>query len=106
MGLEATNQVDAIGIDTETGKVVLNILDSLDWNDPYEHLIALQAKLNAYFDFVEEGQMQETYPASRDRDILIRIITKHPLHPLGSELIEIAENAIRDLNIEIRADMI
>lgn len=102
MGLQDANKVDAIGIEKETGKIILTIFDSLDWKSPANHLLALQAKLNAYFNFVEEGQLGETYPASSGRDVVINIITSQALHPLGAELLDRASVASSDLNIQIR----
>jgi hypothetical protein len=32
------------------------------WSDEWQHLLALQAKLNAYFDFVQSGQIFEVRP--------------------------------------------
>ena len=102
MGIQEANKVDAIGIENGTGKIILTIFDSLDWESPANHLLALQAKLNAYFNFVEEGQLGETYPASSGRDVVIDIITSQALYPMGSELLDRASVASSDLNIEIR----
>ncbi len=102
MGIQETNKVDAIGIEKETGNIILTIFDSLDWESPTNHLLTLQSKLNAYFNFVEEGQLREIYPTFSDRDVVIDLITKQALHPLGAELLARASEACTDLNIEIR----
>ena len=106
MGLYESDKIDAIGIEKSSGKVILSIFDGLDWQSSYDHLVELQAKLNAYFDFVESGQMEEAYPASSGREVVINIITKQVLHPLGQELLERAAEACGDLNIEIRTQVL
>lgn len=57
MAIDDPAIVDAIGI-VRTGMVVLTILDSWDWEEAKSHLLALQSKLNAYFDFIEEGKLE------------------------------------------------
>jgi hypothetical protein len=102
MALDDPNKVDAVGIENETEKIILTILDECDWNEPHHHLLALQAKLNAYFDFVEEGQLSTAYPAAVGRDIVIDIITRYPLPSEGTQLLARAAEACKELRIEIR----
>jgi hypothetical protein len=102
MPLDDAGVVDFIGIENDSGKVILTIADAWDWSDPHEHLLALQAKLNAYFRFVEDGDLLESYPLSDGRVVAIDVVTKYPMHPKGAELLTIAANACRDLEIEIR----
>jgi hypothetical protein len=106
MGLDNARVVDAIGIEKVTGKVILTIADAWDWDDPRGHLLALQAKLNAYFVFVEDGEMLAAYPKSAGRQVAIDVVTKFPMHPKGAELLTIASNACRDLDLEIRTRLI
>ena len=102
MALDNTGVIDAIGIENDTGMVILTIADGWDWEDAHGHLLALQAKLNAYFSFVEEGELLEAYPQASGRQVAIDVVTKFPMHPKGSELLGVAANACRDLEIEIR----
>jgi hypothetical protein len=55
MSLDQPNKVDAIGLEKGTDQTVLTIADSWDWTDEPKHLIALQAKLNSYLEFIESG---------------------------------------------------
>ncbi|MCW1921387.1 hypothetical protein OKA05_02410 [Luteolibacter arcticus] len=102
MGLENDRVVDAVGIENATGIVVLTIADSWDWNDVYGHLMALQAKLNTYISFVEGGQLLEEYPLAEGCPLTIDIVTKFPMDPKGAELLTMAADVCRDLEIEIR----
>lgn len=62
MALDKTHVVDAAGVEKDTGCVVLTIADDWSWDDQKKHLLALQEKLNAYFNFIESGEMLESYP--------------------------------------------
>jgi hypothetical protein len=76
MSIEQTGVVDAIGVDKETGQVVLTISDHLEWDD--DHLLLLQEKLNLYIGFVEAGELLDVYPDSKGRQVCINIICKYP----------------------------
>lgn len=87
MSIQDADTLDSIGIDVARGEVVLTIDDPLDWTDPQAHVLALQAKFNAYMNFIRAGriavQMPEAdglrphiavylqhEPPARERDIL------------------------------------
>lgn len=88
MALDDTHSIDAVGTEASTGVVVLTLLDAWDWADERAHLFALQAKLNAYFEFVESGQLEESYPEARDRPRKLEIVTKHALAAAGQKLLD------------------
>lgn len=79
MAIHNTNEVDAIGIDKETGYVTLAIIDSLDWKDEEEHLSLLQEKLNLYLSFIESGEIYSAYEQAEGRDFEIKIHFKHDI---------------------------
>lgn len=76
MTLTAVREVDAIGVDKETGKVVLTVVDDLGWSDPDRHLMLLQSKLNAYLRFIESGELEDTYPSAKGRPVQILILAR------------------------------
>ena len=102
MGLDKPEEVDAIGIEDATGVAVLTIADSWDWEEEGEHLLALQAKLNSYFEFIESGQVWESYPGAQGRDLVIEIVTRFPLPGVAEELVHRASEASSDLGVQIR----
>ena len=67
--------VDAVGTDINTDEVVLSLIDANEWGER-AHLLALQEKLNAYFAFIETGQLLEEYPNARGRAIRIDVICR------------------------------
>ncbi len=102
MGLEDPNVLDAVGIEMGSGKVVLTIADSWDWVDEGAHLMALQAKLNGYFDFVEDGQILTRYPAAVGRSVVIDVVSRCPLPLSAIELLGRAREVAAPLAIEVR----
>jgi hypothetical protein len=103
MSLEKTDTVDAVGFETGTNSVVLTIADSWDWSDERAHLLALQAKLNCYLDFIEDGQLDECYPDATGRKQVIDLISRYPLPAIGTALLHKAQAAAAALQIEIRS---
>ena len=78
MTVENATQIDAIGIETSTGKVVLTISDHLDWSQTPAHLQVIESKVNAYLAFVQGPQLIEVNPDARDRQVKIAIYQAHP----------------------------
>lgn len=103
MALDKVDTVDAVGIEASTDSVVLTIADSWDWSDETSHLFALQAKLNAYIEFIAEGQLVESYPLAAGRKQVIDVITRYPLPTIGTALLDKARELVSDLKIEIRS---
>ena len=105
MSLDNVQAIDAIGVDNATGAVVLSIIDYWDWSDERPHLVALQEKLNAYFEFVESGQVLQSYPDATGRKLCIDLIMRHPLADAGVSLLEKATTIAKQLDIAITSRM-
>ena len=103
MSLDDSLKVDAIGIDEGSGSVVLSILDSWAWRETLPHLAALQEKLNAYFDFIESGQLYESYPLAVGRSLTIDIVTRFPMPPEGVVLLEKASEVADELGVNVES---
>jgi hypothetical protein len=97
MSLDKVAQIDAAGIDRNSGSVVLTIADYWDW----AHLLALQAKLNAYFRFIESGQILKSYPEAHGRTVTIDIVGKHALPLSAEQFLLKATEAAKQLNVTI-----
>jgi hypothetical protein len=102
MSLDQSTTVDAIGIEDETGSAVLTIADSWDWTDEQRHLLALQDKLNSYFEFIETGQIWEVYPAARGRQLAIDVVSRFPATRAASEFMEKAALVAAQLDVVLR----
>ena len=75
MTVEQTSGLDIAYIDQETGITHLAISDHLQWDG--EHLLILQEKINCYLSFIESGEIFDTLPFYKDRDVQIDVITKY-----------------------------
>lgn len=103
MGLDNERVIDYVSFEQKTDTVVLTLCDAWDWEDEMAHLLALQNKLNTYFEFIESGQLLETEPLAALREVRIDIYTMHPLTPLGHELVKAAGEAAIPLGVHVTA---
>ncbi len=101
MSLDTPNTVDALSDDKDGAAVSLAIIDGWDWSDEAKHLLALQTKLNAYFDFVQSGQIFGVRPGARGKKLRIDLLTKYPLSGRAERFLQIASNTAQQLDIEI-----
>lgn len=102
MSLDSADTVDAAGVEDESGLAVLTIADSWAWDDTEAHLLALQNKLNAYFGFIESGEVFDSYPAARGRRIAIDIVSRFELPAPAIKFLKAASDAAAELNVILR----
>lgn len=101
MSLDNLEVIDAIGIQKDSGVVSLSIIDAWGWADQDDHLKALQDKLNAYFHFIETGQIYEAYPDAEGRVLQIEIIGRFPIPDKGLTFIEKASEVAAELDLTV-----
>lgn len=101
MSLDNLGQVDAVGIDRQSGEVVLTITDYWDWTNEQPHLHALQRKLDAYFHFIESGQMYSSCPEACGREVMIDVVGKYALPPSGERLLAEASTVAARIRVRI-----
>ena len=102
MSLDDLDAIDALGVDRASGEVILNILDGWGWDDEDAHLLALQAKLNRYFAFVESGQIDEVEPSWREHGARIDVFFRVEPPVAAIALLKTAEFVARPLQLGIR----
>ena len=93
MTVEDVAVIDILGIN-KAEEVVLTISDHLDWSNEVDHLLTLQAKINKYLEFIENGEIFEKYPKAKGRKIVIEVIGKHEPPPRAKDFIEEAMRRI------------
>jgi hypothetical protein len=101
--VEDTQRIDIIGVDGKSGDVVLTIADHLDWSDEYDHLKALQEKLNTYLAFIESGQMNESYPSAQGRKPVIDVVFKYEPSSMALDFLERASPMAAAVGAELRS---
>ncbi len=101
MSLDNLEIVDTVGTERDSGTIVLTIFDAWDWEDQRRHLLALQAKLNGYFGFVESGQIYEDYPMAAGKALRIDVISRYPMPDAALIFLEEAAAVASRLKITI-----
>lgn len=94
MSIDQSKVVDFCGISKADGCCVLMISDDREWND-WEHLLALQEKLNNYLAFIESGEIYAARPEARG--LAIEICIRCRFTPEGEDdfsFLKLARNAI------------
>lgn len=103
MTVTETKKVDIIAVpEWEPDYVVLVLTDHLEWGDQAqqgEHLLLLQAKINAYIAFIESGEIFKRFPPSLGKKPLIRLIGLYALSQQAEMFIERVTEALQNTNI-------
>jgi hypothetical protein len=101
MSLDNLEVIDTVGTEKDSGTIVLTIFDAWDWDDQREHLLARQAKLNAYFGFVESGQIYQAYPSVAGRTLRIDVVSRYRMPDIALAFLEKAAAVASQLNMTI-----
>lgn len=95
MSIDNPDVIDAIGIDQETGEVILTISDHLEWETACEeHKTLLEEKIGQYLNFITSGQLIEDYPDGEGRKIRIDIVQKFPPDEHGHRWLHAAKSRV------------
>jgi hypothetical protein len=73
--IEQARVIDFVTI-ADSGECLLTISDHLPWDDINKHLHALQEKIYAYLDFIEDGEVVQNFPEAAGRSVVIDIVMK------------------------------
>jgi hypothetical protein len=95
-----TDKIDFATLDG-SNDLILSISDHLDWDEPVEHIHALQNKINTYIAFVESGEVYSQWPLAAGRKIRIRVIGKYQLNDKARDFYEFASKIVRDLGLDL-----
>jgi len=103
MAIEKIDVVDAVGIETATGDVVLTIIDFLDWeSSEAQHMQMLQEKLNTYLRFIESGELFESYPAAAGRSTVISLVGRCEPSAAALRFLAVARQSIEGAGFGFR----
>lgn len=100
MAVDDPNNLDALGLDPDTGHALLVITDHLDWTDIVAHMNALQAKIAAYIGFIQSGEIDVHLPEGKDRPRRIGIIQQFEPPETAIELLEGLAMQLAAFNID------
>ncbi|MGY2289173.1 DUF6572 domain-containing protein [Pseudomonas sp. SDO528_S397] len=103
MSVTDPNVIDMWGIPTwDDNTIVLAISDHLGWHDATEqgeHLLMLQAKINAYVAFIESGEMGTEIPEALGKSPVIQVLGLHELSEQGELFIDRAAKVLEQIDI-------
>ena len=94
MSVDNPKVVDAIGTERTTDIVVLTISDHLEWDGDNQHLEVLQEKINKYLEFIQSGQLFESYPQAVGKQLRIDVICKYPPTRAAKRFLTAAQDVI------------
>ncbi|MGZ3275423.1 MAG: DUF6572 domain-containing protein [Caulobacteraceae bacterium] len=100
MTIESELQIDAMGLETSSGTVVLTISDHLDWTDASNHLQVLERKVNAYLSFIESGQLFEQIADAQGRPLRIAVYQQFSEPPEVTAILDGLARQLSSVGIE------
>ena len=101
MSVVESDKVDFISLNPESGEVVLTISDHLDWDDPEQHLLILQDKINTYIAFIEGEEVHQAYPESIGRKIRIEIVSQYKYPKEGIDFLDKVRPILESIGISM-----
>lgn len=110
MAVARTTTVDWLGLETNSGPIVLFLLDELEWDvdDEMDHIFLLQEKLNAYPTFIENGEVFDRLldtvvgrEVARDASITVRIFARCAPTERAVAFLEFAKNVFEKVGFEL-----
>lgn len=104
MSICESNVVDAIAYDDANSTLIMLLSDHLSWENEYEHLMALQTKLNSYAAFIESGQHLGINLNGKIDRIVIQAHFLHGTTDNCRKFIDIANKHLAELNMSIEAN--
>jgi hypothetical protein len=103
MTVEETRQIDLTTTRDGSDDLSLIISDHLSWKkaDEGQHLVLLQAKIYAYLDFIDSGELTRKIPSSAGKRISIVIHSKYPPSEQGKRLFAHLRNYVSSAGYEL-----
>ncbi|MCL2137824.1 MAG: hypothetical protein FWH40_09990 [Coriobacteriia bacterium] len=107
MTIADEDTIDFAGIEKDTGTLVLTIVDHLAWGEEYDgvHLLFLQNKMNTYLQFIEGGQVNDSFPPEAYEKIVIRVIAQYPFSSDCLRLLDLSKQAIVNAGFDLEWEL-
>ena len=106
MAVTDSNKIDFIGLDKESGKVILTISDHLNWEDEENHLVILQEKLNTYISFIESEEVHIEYPESIRRQLQIDIKFKFKPTTNANDFMQKVKDVLSSISVDFSTSVL
>lgn len=107
MSVEQTSVIDMIGINRDSGKVILTVSDHLPWDaKEHEHLLLLQEKINTYLRFIESGEVYREYPDALKHQFVIEVVGQYSLSEKAQAFYAAVTPVVRQSGFEISFEVL
>jgi hypothetical protein len=93
--MQKHNQVDVVSVD-KVGVVTLSMVETRPWGDKGGLLPDLQAKIYAYLDYIESGQLVRNYPQAKDKTVAICLHASFPTTKREDDFIALIKKTYLD----------
>ncbi|WP_431067660.1 DUF6572 domain-containing protein [Methylotuvimicrobium sp.] len=93
MSIEDAQVIDIISSAPDGNSVTLTVTDHLEWGNS-EHLIKIQDKLNTYLSFMESGEIYNSYPKAKGKELKLEVVCKYEPDEEGKKLLALCEEVI------------
>jgi hypothetical protein len=101
MSIEDTQVIDIISSAADGGSVTLTATDHLEWGNR-EHLMMIQDKLNAYLAFMESGEIFDTYPKAKGKELKLEVVCKYEPDEEGKKFLTLCGEVISNAGFSFR----
>lgn len=107
MSVKETETIDAIGIDKNTNTLVLLIIDPYSWSaQEYDHLKAVQAKINNYVKYIEAKGYTKKYGDRSFDAFRIEIDFKYQYSEKAAAVFEAGKKQLSERGIDFRYSVV
>ena len=93
MSIEDTQVIDIISSAPDGSSATLTATDHLEWGSR-EHLMMIQEKLNSYLAFIESGEIFNSYPQAKGKDLILEVVCKYEPDEEGKKFLALCGEAI------------
>ena len=101
MSVKQANVIDGMGIDKDTNQLVFLITDPYAWIvQEYEHLTAIQAKINNYVRYIETKSYSDMYKNRKFDGYRIEIVFKYQYTENGEAFLNAGKKQLKERNID------
>ena len=102
MAIDDIDKIDILFKDKED-HAVLVITDHLDWEEfeDHAHLVLLQAKINTYLEFIDNGQLAKEKPDWKNLPVVIQVDSMTEPNKKGLEFYRTAGKAVAEEGVSL-----
>ena len=103
MSASDSETIDLVALDPIENRVVLIVVEEREWGDSGALLPDLQAKLNTYLAYIEEGRLVEDFPQAAAKRIRLEVRCTYSLGAKEVAFLNLVEReSLRPAGIDLR----